>query len=206
MELTRRDLIKGSASILGYASLLSAAPRQSPHDPLPSWNEGPAKHAIVDFVRATTDKGSPKFVPLEDRIPTFDQDGTTWAEPIYSQVLFAYDRLASIATQHQEWKTTQPFQSVLTRDKKAMEKFTLKDIETIVMATHTGMTVGAFQKIVKNWIEAGKISSARGVRQLERRPADARIHAGGRRSLAGDAGTTRRWCTRICLRPGPGAA
>jgi hypothetical protein len=157
MKLTRRDWIKGSAGILGYAGLASAQPHHSAHDPLPSWNDGPAKHAVVDFVRTTTDKGSPKFVPLDDRIATFDQDGTTWVEhPIYSQVLFAYNRLAAIAPQHPEWKTTQPFQSVLTGDKKAMEKFTLKDIEAIALATHTGMTVEAFQKIVKNWMATAK--------------------------------------------------
>ena len=153
MELTRRDWIKGSAGILGYASLASAQSR----DPLPSWNDGAAKQAILDFVHVTTNRSSHKFVPPEDRIATFDQDGTTWVEhPIYSQVLFAYDRVVAIAPQHPEWKTTQPFQAVLTRDKEAMEQFTLKDLEAIVMATHTGMTVEVFQKIVKDWMARAK--------------------------------------------------
>jgi len=105
----------------------------------------------VEFVRATI-RSSSQFVAPEDRVATFDQDGTTWVEhPIYSQVLFAYDRLAAIAPRHPEWRTTQPFQGVLTGDKDAMEKFTLKDIEAIVLA-HTGMTVEAFQKIVQDWM------------------------------------------------------
>ncbi len=113
---------------------------------MPSWNDGPAKQAILDFVKTTTDKSNPKFVPPEDRIATFDQDGTTWVEhPIYSQVLFAFDRVGELAPQHPEWKTKTPFKALLTGDKEAIEKFTLKDIEVIAMATHTGMTAEAFQ-------------------------------------------------------------
>jgi phosphoserine phosphatase len=149
MKFTRRDLIRGSAGILGYAGLASAQNR----DPLPSWNDSAAKQAILEFVRATTNRGSPQFVAPADRIATFDQDGTTWVEhPIYSQVLFAFDRLVAIAPQHPDWRTTQPFQAVLTGDKEAIEKFTLKDIEAIALATHTGMTVEAFQKIVQDWM------------------------------------------------------
>ena len=116
-------------------------------DPLPSWNGGPAKQAILDFVKTTTDKSSPKFVVPEDRIATFDQDGTTWVEqPIYSQVLFAFDRVAEMAPQHPEWKTKMPFKAMVTGDKEAMGQFTLKDIEVIAMATHTGMTAEAFTR------------------------------------------------------------
>ena len=126
-------------------------------DPLPSWNEGPAKQAIVDFVKTTTDKNNPKFVPVEDRIATFDQDGTTWVEqPIYSQVLFAFDRVAEMAPQHPEWKTKMPFKAIVTGDREVMAKFTLKDIEVIAMATHTGMTTDAFQAIVKDWMAKAK--------------------------------------------------
>jgi len=121
-------------------------------DPLPSWNDGPAKQAILDFVKTTTDKSNSKFVPSEDRIATFDQDGTTWVEqPIYSQVLFMFDRVAELAPQHPEWKTKPPFKAIVTGDKEAMAKFTLKDIEVLAMATHTGMTTDAFQTIVKDW-------------------------------------------------------
>jgi phosphoglycolate phosphatase-like HAD superfamily hydrolase len=126
-------------------------------DPLPSWNDGPAKQAIVDFVKTTTDKSNPKFVAPEDRIATFDQDGTTWVEqPIYSQVLFAFDRVGALAPQHPEWKTKEPFKALLTGDKEAIAKFTLKDIEVIALATHTGMTTEAFQPIVKDWMATAK--------------------------------------------------
>jgi phosphoglycolate phosphatase-like HAD superfamily hydrolase len=96
-------------------------------------------------------------VPAEDRIATFDQDGTTWVEqPIYSQVLFAIDRVAELAPQHPEWKTKMPFKAIVTGDRDAMAKFTLKDIEIIAMATHTGMTTEAFQTIVKDWMAHAK--------------------------------------------------
>jgi hypothetical protein len=126
-------------------------------DPLRSWNDGPAKQAILDFVKTTTDKASPKFVQPEDRIATFDQDGTTWVEhPIYSQVLFAFDRVAEMAPQHPEWKTKMPFKAIVTGDKAAIEKFTLKDIEVIAMATHTGMTAEAFTPLVTDWMAKAK--------------------------------------------------
>ncbi len=126
-------------------------------DPLPSWNDGPAKQAILDFVKTTTDKSSAKFVAPEDRIATFDQDGTTWVEqPIYSQVLFAFDRVAEMAPQHPEWKTRMPFKAIVTGDKEAMAKFTMKDIEVIAMTTHTGMTAEAFGPIVKDWWATAK--------------------------------------------------
>ncbi len=126
-------------------------------DPLPSWNGGPAKQAILDFVKTTTDKSNPKFVVPEDRIATFDQDGTTWVEqPIYSQVLFAFDRVAEMAPQHPEWKTKMPFKAIVTGDKEAMGKFTLKDIEVIAMATHTGMTAEAFTPLVTDWMAKAK--------------------------------------------------
>src|SRR5215469_6040178 len=103
MELTRRDLLKRSAGIFAYASTSFAQSQ----DPLPSWNVGPARKAITDFVSGTTDKNNSKFVPAQDRIATFDQDGTTWVEhPIYSEVLFSCDRVVAGAAQHPEWKTT----------------------------------------------------------------------------------------------------
>ena len=139
------------------ASFAGSAAFAADADPLPSWNDGPAKKAILDFVKTTTDKNNPKFVPPEGRIATFDQDGTTWvSHPIYSQVLFTFDRVAALAPKHPEWKTTQPFQAVLAGDKEAMAKFTLKDIEILVFATHTGMATEAFQPIVKDWITKAK--------------------------------------------------
>jgi hypothetical protein len=122
-------------------------------DPLPSWNDGSAKQAILRFVKATTTKGGPQFVSPADRVATFDQDGTTWvSHPMYTEVLFTFDRVIALEPQHPDWKTTQPFAAVLAGDKDAMAKFTHKDLEALVLATHTGMTTDAFQPIVKNWI------------------------------------------------------
>jgi phosphoglycolate phosphatase-like HAD superfamily hydrolase len=96
-------------------------------------------------------------VPPEDRIATFDQDGTAWvSHPTYSQVLFAFDRVVVLAPQHPEWKTKQAFKAVVTGDKEAMAKFTLKDIEVLALATHTGMTTEEFQSIVKDWMAMAK--------------------------------------------------
>ena len=122
-------------------------------DPLSSWNPSPAKQAILNFVKVTTDPASPDFVPSSQRIATFDQDGTTWVEhPMYTQCVFAFDRVTELAPQHPEWKNTQPFQTILSGDKSAMAKLTMKDLETILVATHTGMTVDQFQAIVKDWL------------------------------------------------------
>ena len=126
-------------------------------DPLASWNEGPAKQAIADFVRATTEKASSKFVPPEKRIATFDNDGTLWVEqPMYTQVVFAMDRIAAMAPGHPEWKTQEPFKSILARDREAMEKFSLQDLSKILAVSHSGMTVEAFEGIVKDWFATAR--------------------------------------------------
>src|SRR5260221_216025 len=94
-------------------------------DSLPSWTERPAKKALLEFVRAVTDKSSPKYVPPAKRIATFDNDGTLWTEqPLYTQVMFALDRVKALAPQHPDWKTKQPFKAVLDGDREAMAKFT----------------------------------------------------------------------------------
>jgi len=135
-------------------TLVAAAAAQ---DPLPSWNDGVAKQAIIHFVQVTTDSSSSKFVPPEKRIATFDQDGTTWVEkPFYAQLQFALARVVELAPRHPEWKTTQPFQAVLTGDKAAMAKFTMKDLETILIATHTGMTADQFSAVAKAWLASAK--------------------------------------------------
>jgi hypothetical protein len=155
MEITRRDLIKVSATmtVLGTLGRVSVPA----HDPLPSWNDGPSKKAILDFIHDTTDKSSSKFVPAEERFATFDQDGTLWVEhPIYSHVMFAFDRVFVLAPQHPEWRTTEPFKSVLADDKEAMAKFTMRDLEEILFATHTGMTVDSFHTIATDWTAKAK--------------------------------------------------
>lgn len=126
-------------------------------DPLPSWNDGPTKTAIIEFVNATTDKQSPHFVPLEQRIATFDQDGTLWVEqPLYTQLVFAFDRVKALSNQHPEWKTKEPFKSVLANDTAAIAKFNLQDLEAILAATHSGMSVASFQAIVTEWLSTAK--------------------------------------------------
>jgi hypothetical protein len=122
-------------------------------DPLPSWNDGPAKQAIVDFVAATTTDGGKDFVALADRIATFDQDGTTWvSHPMYGQALFALDRLRKLAPEHPEWTDTEPYKSVLSGDKAAMSMFTEKDWMEIVAVTHAGVSTAEFEEIVGDWL------------------------------------------------------
>jgi phosphoglycolate phosphatase-like HAD superfamily hydrolase len=134
-------------------TLLVVAGAYAQTNPLPSWNDGPAKQAILAFVKATTEQGSPTFVPPGDRIATFDQDGTLWVEhPLYAQAMFALDRVRALAPKHPDWKTKQPFKAVLTGNHQAMAKFSESDWEVIVAATHTGMTTEQFLAIVKEWL------------------------------------------------------
>ncbi|RKZ86469.1 MAG: haloacid dehalogenase-like hydrolase [Gammaproteobacteria bacterium] len=128
-------------------------------DPLPSWNEGDSKQNIIAFVEAVTDKSSPDFVPAEERIATFDNDGTLWSErPIYFQLFFAIDRVKQLAPQHPKWKTTQPFKAVLDNDMDALAASGEKDLIQLVMATHAGTTTEAFSQIVKDWLATAKHS------------------------------------------------
>ena len=122
-------------------------------EPLPSWNEGKAKQSIVDFVAKVTKEDSPDFVPPAERIATFDNDGTLWAEqPMYFQMLFALDRVKALAPQHPEWKDEEPFASVLKGDIGAFAASGEKGLLAIVAASHAGMTTAEFEKIVADWI------------------------------------------------------
>jgi phosphoserine phosphatase len=122
-------------------------------DPLPSWNDGAAKSAIVAFVKATTDSAGKDFVRPQDRIATFDQDGTLWVEhPMYTQLAFVLSRLAELAPQHPEWKTSEPFKSTLAGDLAAFANFTMADLETLVAASHAGMSTDDFSGIVSAWL------------------------------------------------------
>jgi hypothetical protein len=126
-------------------------------EPLPSWNEGPAKKAIIEFVTKVTKQDGPDFVPAAERIATFDNDGTLWAEqPMYSQLLFALDRVKALAPQHPEWKTKEPFASLLKGDVKGVLAGGDKSILEIVMSTHAGMTTDEFEKIVRDWFATAK--------------------------------------------------
>jgi phosphoserine phosphatase len=126
-------------------------------DPLPSWNEGPTKEAIINFVNEVTNESSSNFVKPEDRIATFDNDGTLWSEqPFYFQLAFALDRVKAMAPDHPEWKTTQPFKAVLENDLKTVLESGMKGLMEIVMTTHAGMSTTEFESIVSAWIETAK--------------------------------------------------
>jgi phosphoglycolate phosphatase-like HAD superfamily hydrolase len=156
--LNRLRRVTAGLVVLALLFVTWQAPSQEDKaDPLPSWNDGPAKKAILDFVRVTTEKTNPKFVPPEARIVTFDEDGTTWVEhPMYTEVVFSLDRLVELAPKHPEWKDKQPFKAVITDDKAAMEKFTLDELMEVVVATHTGVTTDEFDKAAKDWIAKAK--------------------------------------------------
>ena len=140
------------------AALIAVCITSSVHaadDPLPSWNDGPVKQAIVDFVKATTDSSSPNFVSPEARIATFDQDGTLWVEhPMYTQVLYCLDRVPAVVAQKPELKDKEPFKTVLSGDRKAIAKLSIKDLETILVATLTRMPLEEFDAEAKKWIAA----------------------------------------------------
>jgi phosphoglycolate phosphatase-like HAD superfamily hydrolase len=126
-------------------------------DTLPSWNDGAVKQSIVNFVAKVTKAGSPDFVPESQRIATFDNDGTLWAEqPMYFQVVFALDRVKALAPQHPEWQTTEPFASLLKGDLKAALAGGERSIVEIVMATHAGMTTQEFEQIVTGWVATAR--------------------------------------------------
>ena len=126
-------------------------------DPLPSWNDTATKESIVAFVDKVTEVGSPDFVPAAERIATFDNDGTLWAEqPMYFQLIFAVDRVKALAPKHPEWKTQEPFASVLKGDMKAVLAGGEEALLKLIMATHAGMTTDEFSKIVSDWIATAK--------------------------------------------------
>lgn len=126
-------------------------------DPLPSWNDGASKRAVVSFVEKVTKPGSPDFVPVPERIATFDNDGTLWAEqPMYFQFFFALDRVKALAPQHPEWKTQEPFASLLKGDVKGALAGGEKAMMAIVMATHAGMTTDEFEKAVSEWVATAR--------------------------------------------------
>jgi phosphoglycolate phosphatase-like HAD superfamily hydrolase len=143
--------------LAAIAIALGAAHAHAQTDPLPSWNDGPAKQAIIDFVQATTVQGGPKFVPPAERIATFDQDGTLWVEhPIYTQVMYGLERARELAKAKPELKNVEPFKTVLSGNREAMAKLTMKDLEKILVATQTGMTVEDFNAEVTQWIATAK--------------------------------------------------
>jgi len=149
----------GRCALALLAVLFAGLAATHAQDPLPSWNDGPAKQAIVDFVHQTTTAGTIDFVPPAERIATFDQDGTLWVEhPVYSQVVYCFDRVGALAKEKPALKTAEPFKTVLSGDREAIAKLTAKDLEVIATATLTGMSVEQFQAEVKAWLAAAKDS------------------------------------------------
>jgi phosphoglycolate phosphatase-like HAD superfamily hydrolase len=155
MEVTRRDLFKVSTALLvaeavGPLSLTA-------DDPLPSWNDGPAKKAILDFVNATTHRASSKFVPEAERIATFDQDGTLWVEhPMYTQVVYCFDRVPVVVKAKPELANVEPFKTVLSGDRAGIAKLSMDDLFKILAATLTGMSVDRFEAESERWLTTAR--------------------------------------------------
>jgi phosphoserine phosphatase len=145
------------AAVMALAFWLVISSLATAADPLPSWNEGGPKQSIFDFVRRVTEPGGKDFVPKPERVAVFDNDGTLWVEyPMYTQVLFAFDRVKELAPQHPEWKTKQPFKALLEGDMKTVGASGMKGLMEIVLATHSGMTAAEFEKTVSNWLATHK--------------------------------------------------
>jgi phosphoserine phosphatase len=155
MKLKRNFLTVCVVAWLLLCSQLALAVQ--PADPLPSWNDGPNKTAILDFVHKVTHEGSPDFVPVPERIATFDNDGTLWAEkPLYFQVFFVLDRIKALAPQHPEWKTREPFASILKGDFKGALAGGEAALGELAMAAQTGMATAAFEQQVADWIATAR--------------------------------------------------
>jgi hypothetical protein len=154
VDFNRRTLLAIflAAAVAGYGLSTYA---QS--DPLPSWNDGAAKTAITDFVGRVTAEGGPDYVPLAERIATFDNDGTLWVEqPMYSQLAFALDRVKVLAPQHPEWKDKQPFKAVIEGDMKTVAESGEHGMLELIVATHSGMSTDEFAKTVTDWLAVAR--------------------------------------------------
>ncbi|MEQ8713394.1 MAG: HAD family hydrolase [Cyclobacteriaceae bacterium] len=135
----------------------AASEAEKPTDPLPSWNEGATKAAIMTFVQDATNEQSPSFIPVADRIATFDNDGNLWAEqPMYFQLFFAIDRVKELAPEHPEWATEQPFQAVLENDMETLIQSGERGLLQLVMASHAGVTTDEFETIVAEWLATSR--------------------------------------------------
>jgi phosphoserine phosphatase len=150
MKIIHSSLAFAVITLAGLAAMQA-------QDPLPSWNDGKAKKSITTFVTKVTDAESVDFVPPAERIATFDNDGTLWSEnPVYFQLLFAFDRVKALAPQHPEWQNTEPFASLLKGDMKGVAASGEKGILQLVAATHAGMSTQDFERLVNDWITTAK--------------------------------------------------
>jgi phosphoglycolate phosphatase-like HAD superfamily hydrolase len=161
----RRTLISSLALLPALSGPLTtvgawaqAVPQTAPSESqLASWNDGAAKQAILDFVRATTDPASPNHVPREDRIAVFDQDGTLWVEhPMYTQVVYCLERVPAVVARKPELKDVAPFKTVLSGDREAISQLSLRELEEVLAATLTGMPVEEFESEAKKWLETAR--------------------------------------------------
>jgi phosphoglycolate phosphatase-like HAD superfamily hydrolase len=158
-SISRRLMLSGLAAMPAIPALLRSMPAsaQASTEPLPSWNDGASKSAIIDFVRATTDAASPKFVPPEERIATFDQDGTLWVEhPVYGQMMYCLDRVPALVAEKPALKNVEPFKTVLSGNREAIAKLPMADLEKIIVATLSGMTTDEFSAEVKKWLATAR--------------------------------------------------
>jgi phosphoglycolate phosphatase-like HAD superfamily hydrolase len=138
-------------------TVLASAPVVAQDKPLPSWNEGPAKTAIIDFVERVTNRNGQDWVAPEDRVATFDNDGTLWSEqPIYFQGMFIFDRIKAMAPQHPEWREEQPFKAALEGDLKTLAAGGMASLNKLLMTTHAGMTTDEFAVIVTDWLKTAR--------------------------------------------------
>jgi len=155
--LSTTGLARRTILAAGVISLIVGGAAQAQTDPLPSWNDGAAKKAIVDFVQATTTQGSASFVPPAERIATFDQDGTLWVEkPMYSQVIYCLDRVPILVKARPELADVEPFKTVMSGDREAIARLSMEDLEKILALTLTGMSVEEFRAEVAKWLDTAR--------------------------------------------------
>ena len=156
--ITRRSLLTTVAALPALSNtLMRTSARAQDADPLPSWNKGPAKQSIIAFVQATTDASSPKFVPQQARIATFDQDGTLWVEhPMYTQVMYCLERVPALVDQKPPLREREPFKTILSGNREAIARLPLVQLEAVLFATLSGMTVDQFNAEAKAWLQTAK--------------------------------------------------
>ncbi len=144
-------------AVMATTLLLAGSSAGAGSDPLPSWNEAPTKHAIVEFIRATTDPSNTKFVPPDERIAVFDQDGTLWAShPIYPQLMYCLDRLPAVVKARPALAKIEPFKTALSRNMEAISKLSTKDLIKIMAAPLSGMSVERFRADAEQWLETAR--------------------------------------------------
>ncbi|QEX16813.1 haloacid dehalogenase [Hypericibacter terrae] len=156
-ELSRRQALTLPLAAAAVGLLAPSLAKAAADDPLPSWNDSRSKTAILDFVGRVTKEGGSDFVPVEDRIAVFDNDGTLWSEqPAYFQFFFALARVKQLYPEHPEWENQQPFAAAISGDMKTLAESGEKGMATIVMATHAGMTTAEFAQLVVDWATTAK--------------------------------------------------